>query len=383
MPEKARYDSDGLRVSKTVNNVKHNYYYVEGKLVYEDCPSYKLFYLYDALGNLAQIKRIQTGASAETFDVVCNSFGDVIALYEGGDLLAKYTYDSWGKLISIIDWLGQDVTTTNDIWTQNSIRYRGYVYDTETELYYLQSRYYDPETCRFINADCGIIVGGGAIQGDNLFSYCNNNPIIFCDLSGAFPTASQILFGAAFTAGVVALGAFCIATAGVGAAALVGGGSMLLSGATATAAAVATVAAEVCLISTGAAVSAKIIEETIDRIPHNYTVYGLEDNSGNIEYVGRTKNLPAREAAHKRNPNRKDLNMVILAPNLTAVQARGVEQIYMLHYHTINTFNKMNNQINGISPANPQIGLYMAAARGFFSYIDNQISDEFLYWTGY
>ena len=189
------YDSDGLRVSKTVNNVKHNYYYVEGKLAYEDCPSYKLFYLYDALGNLAQIRRLVSGNQPETFDVVCNSFGDVIALYEGGSLLAKYTYDSWGKLISIVDWLGQNVTTTNDIWTQNSIRYRGYVYDTETALYYLQSRYYDPETCRFINADCvGFLATDFGLNSYNLNSYCYNNPIRFVDIGGASPMDVLSLF---------------------------------------------------------------------------------------------------------------------------------------------------------------------------------------------
>ena len=140
-----------------MNGVKHNYYYVEGKLVYEDCPSYKLFYMYDALGNLTQIKRVLASGTIESYGIQCNTFGDVVAMYnEKGKRVALYTYDSWGKLLSITNNNGTDVTTVDFIGTQNSIRYRGYVYDSETSLYYLQSRYYAPETCRFINADSQI-----------------------------------------------------------------------------------------------------------------------------------------------------------------------------------------------------------------------------------
>ena len=89
-----------------------------------------------------------TDARGKTVNgVQCNAFGDVIAIYYSDSVLAaKYTYDSWGKLIAVTGFLGEDIMGDNDIWTQNSIRYRGYVYDEETGLYYLNSRYYDPET---------------------------------------------------------------------------------------------------------------------------------------------------------------------------------------------------------------------------------------------
>lgn len=74
--------------------------------------------------------------------------------------------------------------------------------------------------------------------------------------------------------------------------------------------------------------------------------------------------------------------MVPLATGLNAIEARGVEQIQMLVHHTINTANKMNNQINGISPFNSKLGIYMEAGRGALSYLGNQISNEILYWTG-
>ena len=68
----------------------------------------------------------------------------------------------------------------------NPLRYRGYYYDTETSLYYLQSRYYDPESCRFISADA-YIVAGDYLTGINMFAYCLNNPVMYSDPSGEEP----------------------------------------------------------------------------------------------------------------------------------------------------------------------------------------------------
>ena len=104
--------------------------------------------------------------------------------------VAKYTYDSWGKLISIKDANDVDKTTDeNFIGYINPLRYRGYYYDSETGLYYLNARYYDPEVGRFISAD--ETLNGGY----NLFEYCYNNPISFCDFNGKVP----ILIGLSMT----------------------------------------------------------------------------------------------------------------------------------------------------------------------------------------
>ena len=112
-----------------------------------------------------------------------NAQGDIIAIADiSVNLVAKYTYDSWGKLISIKDSNDVDKTTDeNFIGYVNPIRYRGYYYDSETGLYYLNARYYDPEVGRFINAD-GTLDGGY-----NLFEYCLNNPILLSDLNGNDP----------------------------------------------------------------------------------------------------------------------------------------------------------------------------------------------------
>ena len=75
-------------------------------------------------------------------------------------------------------------------------------------------------------------------------------------------------------------------------------------------------------------------------------------------------------------------NWLLRASDLSAEAARGIEQIEMLYYHTLNTSNKINNQINGISPNNKNLLKYMEAGRGALKYTENQISNEILYWTG-
>jgi len=95
--------------------------------------------------------------------------------------VVEYTCDAWGKLL---DTTGSMATT---LGAHNPLRYRGYVYDTETGLYYLQSRYYNPAMGRFINADAYASTGQGVI-GCNMFAYCNNNPVNLFDTTGHHPS---------------------------------------------------------------------------------------------------------------------------------------------------------------------------------------------------
>ena len=105
-----------------------------------------------------------------------NLQGDVTGIYNSaGHLITEYTYDAWGKLL--------DTTGNTLIGLINPILYRGYYYDMETGLYYLNSRYYDPETCRFINAD-GLLSTGQGVLGYNMFAYCGNNPVNRADPTG-------------------------------------------------------------------------------------------------------------------------------------------------------------------------------------------------------
>ena len=100
-----------------------------------------------------------------------------------GSVRANYAYDAWGKILSVTDATGNEVTDPNHMGRINPIRYRGYYYDEETGLYYLQSRYYDPVVGRFLNAD-GVTDTNAGIIGYNLFAYAANNPIIYQDGSG-------------------------------------------------------------------------------------------------------------------------------------------------------------------------------------------------------
>lgn len=144
-----------------------------------------LDYFYDANGNPLAVKyRTSANATGTYYYYARNSRGDVIGLYNAaGSLYRTYSYDVWGNILSIKDANGNDITSQTDIANLQSLRYRGYYYDSDTGLYYLQSRYYDPVTHRFINAD-GLVSTGTGVLDYNMFVYCNNSPIIHYDYNG-------------------------------------------------------------------------------------------------------------------------------------------------------------------------------------------------------
>ncbi|EEG32050.1 RHS repeat-associated core domain protein [[Clostridium] methylpentosum DSM 5476] len=100
-----------------------------------------------------------------------NNQNDIIGILDSnGNQVVSYVYDSWGKLVSTSGSLAETVGV------QNPFRYHGYYYDVETGFYYLQSRYYDPVTGRFINSD-SLIGSTGELNTHNMFAYCGNEPI--------------------------------------------------------------------------------------------------------------------------------------------------------------------------------------------------------------
>ena len=174
---------------------------------------------------------------------------------------AANTYDAWGKVLSVTDANGNANTSSTFIGNVNPIRYRGYYYDKETGWYYLNSRYYDPEVKRFINADSEITTGA-EIAGTNLFSYCANNPVNAVDPEGnmfMFLTAAIGAVAGAVIGGVVAAsqGENIWAGAAVGAAA---GGLVGLGAGAATGALLAgSVTATTSAVVTGGAVLANTV----------------------------------------------------------------------------------------------------------------------------
>ena len=111
---------------------------------------------------------------------------DIIGLTDSSyNLVCSYEYDSLGRLISIKDNSNNIITDTSHIGYINPFRYRSYYYDNETKLYYLNSRYYNPEWGRFVNADSYLGLTGD-ILGYNLYLYASNNPINNSDEEGRF-----------------------------------------------------------------------------------------------------------------------------------------------------------------------------------------------------
>ncbi len=140
------------------------------------------------------ITRLKADGTKFTLYAVCNSRGDVEELRkEDGTLYARYVYDSWGNVLHIYSGTGTtEITDTANLAKQNPFRYRGYYYDAETKLYYLQSRYYDPEVGRFLNADDVDFIGySGENLSYNAFAYCESNPMNNSDEKGNASTKSN------------------------------------------------------------------------------------------------------------------------------------------------------------------------------------------------
>jgi len=158
-----------------------------------------LYYIRDDQGGLLGFKK-----DNETYFYQKNIQEDITGIYNKDyELLATYEYDSWGKLLSIKNQNGEEIKDKDHIAYKNPFRYRSYYYDEETKLYYLNSRYYNPEWGRFLNAD-GIIGTDETTNGYNLFAYCDNNPTNGVDSDG------NLAITGCFVAGAVALGALLI-----------------------------------------------------------------------------------------------------------------------------------------------------------------------------
>ena len=187
------YNADGMRTSRieNVNGTEYTYYYNGSLLRVMTVDGNKLYFVYDAAGTPIQLAYTPAGSTTTSYYYyVTNLQGDVIAIVnKDAKTVARYSYDAWG-----VPTITQD-TSNCQIVTVNPFRYRGYYYDEETGLYYLQSRYYDPEMGRFINADAYATTGQGLV-GNNMYAYCNNNSVNCEDPSGELGVAALCAIGA-------------------------------------------------------------------------------------------------------------------------------------------------------------------------------------------
>ncbi len=267
------YDIDGIRTKKVVNGVTTEYYVDEGTIVAQTDGSHFIRYLFDENGT-----RFGLEYDGALYYYLFNVQGDVIGITNSSNqLVVRYSYDAWGKLLSTTG------SATATVGAANPFRYRGYYYDAETGFYYVSSRYYDPEIGRWINADS--LLSQGSVLGNNMFAYCLNNPVNMADTTGQLPfflvTAAIGAVVGAVVGGVVAAKNGGNVWAGIGIGAAVGGlagaglgaaaGVMLAGSATASTAAVASGAGMLATaVSTGGAgAGLALVADNISRAVNN------------------------------------------------------------------------------------------------------------------
>ena len=187
------YNHNGIRTSKTVNGTTTYYEVDENNNVvkqYElvnDAETNVIEFVYDSSNS-----PIYFTYNNATYYYEKNLQGDIVAILDSsGNTVVEYTYDIWGKSVSITGSLADTVGTINPL------RYRGYYYDTETGLYYLQSRYYSPDLMRFISQDDPVFSNAqGEPLGSNLYVYCLNNPVMNIDTDGKIALVDDAVFWA-------------------------------------------------------------------------------------------------------------------------------------------------------------------------------------------
>ena len=165
------YNENGLRVQKMVNGVVTKYTLHGKDIKHMSRGSDELHFFYDAQNKPAVV--VYNGTP---YSYVKNLQGDIVAiLNSAGTAVVNYVYDAWGRPIS------KTGSMADTLGSVQPFRYRGYVYDEETGLYYLRSRYYTPACGRFVNSDCLI---HRSILGHNMYAYCANHPTMAKDPDG-------------------------------------------------------------------------------------------------------------------------------------------------------------------------------------------------------
>ena len=165
------YNGQGLRKSKKVGSVTTTYTYDGNGRLLKEVGEKTIEYVYGADGIIG----IKISGTPYLFRK--NMFGDVTHIYnQQGVIVGKYSYTAYGECTVELD--------TNGVASDNPIRYRSYYYDEETSLYYLKTRYYDPELGRFMTIDGISHINSKIINGLNLYAYCRNNPVMYIDSNG-------------------------------------------------------------------------------------------------------------------------------------------------------------------------------------------------------
>jgi len=204
---------NGIRTQKAINGVITSFYLDGDKILAQDMYSANTGVTLNVVYTYGSDGVCGFEFNNKKFLYKKNIFGDILSIYnEQGVELVKYIYDAWGNHKSYYLSNGMFVECDN-VLTQateenkllaylNPFRYRGYYFDIDSGLYYLQTRYYDPETARFINADDISYLDPETLNGLNLFAYCANNPVMNLDPSGHFILELLFILGIGLTIGI-------------------------------------------------------------------------------------------------------------------------------------------------------------------------------------
>ena len=326
-----QYNDEGIRTAKYSNGTWH-YYTLNGTQIVSEAKytrnssgaetfNYLLVYLYDENGAPIGLQYRNKTYGTYTFDTYYfekNLQGDIIAIYtEDGTKIGSYTYDAWGNFTYAYA-TGATTAQKQIVRTLNPFRYRGYYYDTDTGLYYLQSRYYNPQWGRFLNAD-GYVNANGDLIGFNMYAYCSNNPVNNVDLTGHMATEAAIAATDWWNpAGWIAVAVLVIE--------------------------VVAVVTIVCVANESEKTNEEVasnVKEKVEAIPNipdtkDQSVYLLIGNDDKkVKYIGRSNDPVRRMSEHKRDPlhpERIGYTMVVVATGLSTKEAKVAEQVLISAY---------------------------------------------------
>ncbi len=183
------YDANGERFVKKINGQSTYYDSINGKLIFEErADGTIIYFLYGSDGIIGFM------VGGKIYYYAKNIFGDVVALYDydSGNAVARYAYDAWGNH-KVLTPEGNENFDSNFIGNINPIRYRSYYWDDDVKLYYLHTRWYDPEIGRFVNMDQIEYLDPETVNGLNLYAYCSNNPVMYADPMGTSILAALLI----------------------------------------------------------------------------------------------------------------------------------------------------------------------------------------------
>ena len=347
------YDNDGRRIQKTVGDKVIRFYLDGDKIIAQkEEGGERMDFLYDEKGTPFAFEY-----QGKMYFYQTSLQGDIIGIVDSeGSQVVVYRYDAWGEVLVSSDASGFGLAQINPL------RYRGYYYDQETGLYYLQTRYYDPKVRRFLNADDASVLTKDPEQltEKNLYAYCDDNPVMYRDDAGMFViTVAQVGLG---VLGMVTNVATCYIAAkatgqefGIGdlavaaLAGLVNGVTINNLYVTLTSAFISGIGTTICSIISGSdvkealwkggmtalctAVSINAIIELktpiLDVVKNvSGTIFGIGNG---LVTAGVVASLPYRKSSSKKNPiqNKSKSNPVVKKSSKTKKQQERARKYFM------------------------------------------------------